>query len=167
MRIRILLFALSLLVSLVSFSDAAACGDKFIVGPGGVNVEQDTVASSPARILIYRDVGSDTTSGLMDPNLITALKEAGHTPVAVDGEQGLDKAIQGEAFDLVLVDYASAKKVRVDLLAATSQPRVVPVLNRTSRKFLSAAKDEFKVVMNVPATVNSVLATINKAMLLR
>ena len=164
MRARMSLIGLSLVVCVSWFSNAAACGDKFIVGTGGAQVEQPTVASSPARILIYRDLGSDTTSALRDPELITALKDAGHTPVIADGEQGLDKAVKGSTFDLVLVDYASAQKVRTELMTAASRPRVVPVLDRTSRQFLSAAKREFSVVMNVPATVSSVLKTIDKAM---
>lgn len=158
------LLGLLVCVCALWFSDAAACGDKFIVGPSGARLEQPNVASMPARILIYRDITSDTTSALRDPELISALKEAGHTPVAADGTQGLEKAVKGGSFDLVLVDYASAQKVRDEIGTAASHPRVVPVLDRTSRHFLSEAKKEFRVVMNVPATVSSVLSTIDKAM---
>ena len=165
MKTRTSLIGLSLCVCALWFSDAAACGDKFIVGPSGARLEQpNAVASMPARILIYRDIGSDTTSALTDPQLITSLKEAGHSPVTADGAQGLEKAVKGGSFDLVLVDYASVQKVRDGVMTATSHPRVVPVLDRTSRHFLSEAKKEFRVVMNVPATVSSVLATIDKAM---
>ena len=164
MRTRIALIGLSVFVCAAWFSEATACGDKFIVGPAGARVEQSTIASTPARILIYRDVSSDTTSALRDPDLIAALKDAGHTPVTADGVQGLNSAVRGASFDLVLVDYASAQKVRDEIKTASSQPRVVPVLDRTSRRYLSEAKKQFNVVMNVPATVSSVLNTINKAM---
>jgi hypothetical protein len=164
MRIRMPLVGLSVLVTALAFSVASACGDKFIVGPAGGSLEQPAVASTPARILIYRDNGADTTSALSDPDLIAALKEAGHTPVTADGTKGLENAVSRSSFDLVLVDYASAQKVREEVGTTASHPSVIPVLNRTSRQFLSAAKREFKVVMNVPATVSSVLATIDKAM---
>lgn len=164
MKTRIGLLGLFILVSALSVSDAAACGDKFIVGPAGARVEQSTVASSPARILIYRDIGSDTTSGLRDPGLVSALKEAGHTPVTADGAQGLESAMKGSSFDLVLVDYGSAKKVSDEVMTAASHPKVVPCLNRSSRRYLSEAKKQFNVVMNFPNDVAYVLQTIDKAM---
>lgn len=164
MRTRDFLLGLSVFV-VFCFTAAEACGDKFIVGPSGARLEQpnDAVATS-ARILIYRDTGSDTTSALRDPELITALKEAGHTPVAADGAQGLEQAFKGGSFDLILVDYASAQKVRDEIMTSGAHSRVVPCLNRTSRHFLSDAKREFKVVMNFPADVSSVLTTIDRAM---
>ena len=153
MNTRTSLIVLSLFASGAWFSDAGACGDKFIVGPGGERSEQATTASTHARILIYRDVKSDAVSGLNDPDLVAALTDAGHTTVTVEGEQDLDKAMKGGTFDLVLVDYSSAQKVRDELVVTSSHPSVVPVLDRTTRKFLSAARSEFKVVMNVPAPV--------------
>jgi len=167
MKTRTSLIGLSFVVCALWFSDAAACGDKFIVGTSGARLEQPNIASIPARILIYRDIGSDTTSALRDPELISALKDAGHTPVTADGTQGLESAVQGGTFDLILVDYGSAQKVRDEINTIKSHPRVVPVLDRTARKFLSQAKKDFQVVMNVPATVSSVLTTINSAMSLR
>jgi len=158
------LIGLALFVCVLSFSNAPACGDKFIVGPSGARLEQPNVASIPARILIYRDVTSDTTSALRDPQLIAALKDAGHTPVTAEGMEGLESSVKGGKFDLILVDYASVQKVRDELGTSTPHMRLVPVLDRTSRHFLSEAKKEFTVVMNVPATVSSVLSTINKAM---
>jgi len=167
MTCRLFTIGLSIFALVSWHSEAVACGDKFIVGTGGAAVDESVVASTPARILIYRDLGSDTTSALSDPELLAALKNAGHTPVTANGAQGLETAVKDGSFDLVLVDYASAQKIRSGIVTATSHPSVVPVLSRTSRHYLSAARREFKVVMNVPTTVASVLATIDKAMSLR
>jgi hypothetical protein len=145
-------------------SAADACGDKFIVGTAGGRPEQTLVASVPARILIYRDAPSNTASAMTDPELLSALKQAGHTAVAADGKADFESAVSSAQYDLVLVDYASAQAVRDELVKSSPAPRVVPVLDRASRKFLSAAKQNFTVVMNVPATVSSVLSTIDKAM---
>ena len=167
MKMRMALIGLSILGCTLWFSNAAACGDKFIVGPSGTRLEQPIASTTSARILIYRDVGSDTTSAVRDEQLIVVLKEAGHKPVAAEGTQGLEAAVKGGSFDLILVDYASAEKVRNEVVSSPSHPSIVPVLDRTSRHLLSTAKKEFNVVLNVPATVSSVLRTIDKAMLAR
>ncbi len=154
------------LLLIVAGPRSFACGDKFILGSSGSQLERATTAKHPGRILVYREPNSETAAALKDPELDKYLKQAGHSTRDADGPQDLQYALGADRFDLVLVDYRAASRLRDQLVSKGLPIRVVPVLDRGSRQFLSAAKQEFKVVLNVPASVSSVLTTIDKAMAL-
>jgi CheY-like chemotaxis protein len=124
-------------------------------------------ASQPARILIYREPGAATSQALGDPALEDTLKKAGHSTTGAATAQDLERALSTSDYDLVLADYQMATTLRGQLGATVPGIRLVPVLDRDTRQFLSAAKREFKVVLNIPASVNSLLNAVDKAMALR
>lgn len=141
-----------------------ACGDKFIVADEGLRNDVPLQAAKPRRVLLYRPEAPDAAACMRDPALRSSLEQAGHTVVVADGQAALSRALQSERFDVVLVEYQSAGKIRDDLKTRSTPTVVVPVLDRTARKFLSAARREFQVVLNVPTSAHRVLSTLDKAM---
>jgi len=152
------------LVSVLATPQALACGDKFIMGGSESQLERAQSVVVPAKILIYTDPSTDPSSAMFDPELMAVLKEAGHIPSQAIGREGLEKAVAETQFDVILADYGVAAKVRDDVRSKVPTSRVVPVLDRSSRQFLSTAKKDFGVVLNVPASAARLLSAIDKAM---
>jgi hypothetical protein len=144
--------------------DVSACGDKFIVAEEGMRNEAMLQASKPGRVLLYRPEAPDAAACMRDPELRASLEKAGHTVVVADGDEALSRALASERFDVVLVEYAKASDVRDTVKGNSASPVVVPVLDRTARQFLSAARREFKIVLNVPASAYRVVMALDKAM---
>lgn len=160
MKRAVLLFVTLALV--LGTDSAFACGDRFIFSGGGGRFDRVSAPVEPANVLIYRDAGTDPTSVMFDPSLPEVLSQAGHTPnVVEETDRWTDTALEA---DVVLVEYRSAQAVREQLRSASKNAVVVPVLDRAARKDLSAAKREFGVVLNVPASANALLRAIDRAL---
>ncbi|HEX6850278.1 MAG TPA: hypothetical protein VF139_02640 [Candidatus Polarisedimenticolaceae bacterium] len=152
-------------LSIVSAQDLFACGDRFIFSGSNSRLERAATPGVLANVLIYRDAETDPTSVMFDPALPEVLAEVGHTPSVADRPDELVESARGA--DVVLVEYRSAPAVRESIRASGGGSIVVPVLDRAARKNLSAAKREFGVVLNVPASAATLIRAIDRALAAR
>src|SRR5262245_33656492 len=83
-----------------------ACGEKLLVLGRGIRF-QSRHTPRAASVLLYLPQ-SATGQRLTDPNLESALKEAGHTVRAVTSTQDLESALHSGSYDVVLANVTDA-----------------------------------------------------------
>ncbi len=154
-----------------------ACGDKLLVLGRGIRF-QSRHTPRAASVLLYLPPAPSGQS-LSDPNLESALREAGHTVHAVTTSEELGTALRTGTYDVVLANITNAPDVEraeraipggavtvlpaVYLLAPADQRRTKQQAKADEAK---AAKD-FGVVVEVPSRPGYYCAAVDKAMSLK
>ncbi len=104
-------------------SDAAACGDKFLViGRGAKRVAK---ARHPAAIALYLHTGSPLAAVAKEMRLEKTLRDAGHKVEVVPDETTLQAALASRRLNFVIADWADAQGLT---LPDAHSPRIVPVV---------------------------------------
>ena len=145
-------------------ADLDACGDKFLRVGRSARFRR-YAAVHPAVILIYTPANS-TPAGMKEFEAV--LKRAGHRPVAVGNGANVPLALAGESYDLVIADYSDAGRIKQDLLASPSKPRLLPILYKPTKALETEAEREYVCLIKPHAmTKYDALAEIDRLMRLR
>ena len=145
-------------------ADLDACGDKFLRVGRSARFRR-YAAVHPAVILIYTPANS-TPAGMKEFEAV--LKRAGHRPVAVGNDANVPLALAGEPYDLVIADYSDAGRIKQDLLASRSKPRLLPILYKPTKALETEAEKEYICLIKPHAmTKYDALAEIDRLMGLR
>jgi hypothetical protein len=173
----------SLVVSLVITAAVAihnpallqACGEKLLSLGRGIRF-QSRHTPRAAAVLLYLPQ-SATGRPLSDPNLESALKEAGHSVRAATTSADLESALRSGNYDVVLANVTDAADLE-RAQAVTQQNAVVlpavylvaPAQQQTkpqAKTDRENASKEYGVVVEVPGRPGHYCAAVDKAMELK
>ncbi len=96
-----------------------------------------------------------------------AFKKAGHRFQVVEDSAGLDNALRGGKYDLVVADLENANDLSQHVSSATSKAILLPVAFQASKEEQSAAQKKFHCLLKVPGTTENYLDAIDRAMELK
>jgi hypothetical protein len=159
------------LLSVLALNPAVvdACGEK-LLALGRVIRYQSRHTPHAASVLLYAPQSGRT---IADPNLESALKEAGHTVRAVTTLAELTSALGSGGYDVVLANLTDAPELERAQAATTGNAIVLPAVylfaspsqskEQTNADRASASKT-FGVVVDVPGRPGHYCAAVDKAM---
>jgi hypothetical protein len=157
-------------------ADLQACGDKLLVLGRGIRFQSRHTPRAAAVLLYLPPVA--TGQALTDPNLESALREAGHTVHAVTASDELREALRSGSYDVVLTNVTDAsdlERARRDVPGtAVVLPAVylmMPSGHRPTKQQAKAdearAGKDFGVVVQVPSRPGYYCAAVDKAMAMK
>ena len=138
---------------------AWACGDKLMLVMGAPQIKP----LHPAAILVYPGQSASATlirSFASQP----AFKKAGHRFQLVEDSAGLDRALKGGTYDVVMADVTNASELSQEMSAAVSKPVLLPVAFRASKEEQSAAQKKYHCLLKAPGNTGNYLDAIDQAM---
>jgi ABC-type amino acid transport substrate-binding protein len=156
MRRSLILLGLLLLAAV-----AWACGDKLMLVMGARSSR--IKPAHPALILAYPGQTASATL-IRDLRLQPAVKKAGHRIQVVEDATGLDNALKGGKYDLVMADVANANELSQRVLSAPSKPVLLPVAFQASKEEQSAAQKKYHCLLKAPSNPENYLVAIDQAM---
>lgn len=113
---------------------AQACGDKFLMVGRGAKFQRAYASVYPGKLLIYTKPSSDPKTAIRDPQLLKALRQAGHTVSIIDGDWPLlEQAVKGGAVDIVMLDVADAPRLQPVMAASLTHPEAMYVASRSKQ----------------------------------
>jgi len=144
----------------VASYDLEACGDKFLrVGRSARG--RRYAALHPSSILVYKPVGA-TPKGINEFEAM--LKQAGHTPRVVDRDANLIQVFAAGRYDVLIVGYSDASRVRKELMSLPTPPVILPILLDVTKAVEAEARKEFQCLIRPNAmTKHDALAEIDRA----
>lgn len=149
-----------------------ACGDKLFMLGRGLRF-QSRHSPRPATVLLYLPAAA-RAGPLSDPNLESALSEAGHTLRSVSTREELSEALRTGQYDVLLTDLAEASELQRTPVVVGHSLIVVPAVHlvaSTSPQQVKAdtarAAKEFSLVVQVPGRPGHYCAAVDKAMELK
>ena len=151
-----------------------ACGEKLLVLGRGIRF-QSRHTPRAASVLLY--VPQTASGRLADPNLESALTEAGHGVRAVTTTADLERVLTTDAYDVVLANITEAAEIE-RVRAVTDRHAVVlpavylvPPSDRSARGQMKVDRDQaskaYGVVIEVPGRPGHYCAAVDKAMELK
>ena len=172
---RPLLIAIAVISPLLLQRPLVACGEKLLILGRAIRF-QSRHTPRAASVLLYLP-RSAAPQPLADPNLESALREAGHAVRAVTTSTELETALRSGGYDVVLANVTDAPdldqaRVMVDpnavvlpavYLLSPSQPPA----KQQSRVDRENASKAFGVVVEVPGRAGHYCAAVDKAMELK
>jgi hypothetical protein len=143
---------------------AWACGDKLMLVMGSRSSQIRGL--HPAAILVYpgESAGAPLMRSLLSQ---TAIRKAGHHLQIVEDSAGLDTALKGGRFDLVMADVSDANAITEKMASAASKPVLLPVAFKASKEEQSAAQKKYHCLLKVPGNSDNYLDAIDRAMELK
>ena len=156
MRVRLVLPGLFLVAAA-----AWACGDKLMLIMGATSSRINPFR--PALILAYPGQTASATL-IRNLQLQPAVKKAGHRIQVVEDSAGLENALNGGKYDLVIADVANANELSQRVGSAPSKPVLLPVAFRPSKEEESAAQKKYHCLLKAPGNPENYLVAIDKAM---
>lgn len=153
-----------------------ACGDKLLVLGRGIRF-QSRHTPRAASVLLYLP-STPPGQSLSDPNLESALREAGHAVHAVTTSDELENALRSGSYDVVLANVTNAPDLERAQRAAPGNAIVLPAVylvtpsdqRRTkpqAKADAAKAATDFGVVVEVPSRPGYYCAAVDKAMALK
>jgi hypothetical protein len=161
MRFRAFLAAAAL--AALASTEAAACGDKFLVVGRGVQYTRVRAAAHPASILIYMNPAHRMPASARQLQLEAGLKQAGHKVQTVGDATGLEGALKAKRFDLVIADVNDSNGLEQEL-GASARTTVVPVLFQPTAEELAAAEKRYGCALKAPGKSSDYLDVIDAAL---
>jgi hypothetical protein len=152
-----------------------ACGEKLLVLGRGIRF-QSRHTPRAATVLLY---APESASGrpLADPNLESALEEAGHAVRAVTTNADLERALSSDGYDVVLANITDAPELERVRAVAERNAVVLPAVYlvtpspQSSKPQIKADRENasrsFGVVVEVPGRPGHYCAAVDKAMELK
>jgi len=152
-------------------STLVACGEKLLALGRGIRF-QSRHSPRPASVLLYLP---QSASGrpLTDPNLESALKEAGHTVRAATTNADLESALRSGAYDVVLANITDAADLERAQAVTAGNAVVLPAVylvapDQQGKQKTKADRDNasktFGVMVEVPGRPGHYCAAVDKAM---
>ena len=151
-----------------------ACGEKLLVLGRGIRF-QSRHTPRAASVLLYLP---QTHSGrpLSDPNLESALREAGHAVHAVTTDADLESALRSGSYDVVLANITDAPDLERAQAVTERNAVVLPAVylvvpsqqaKQQTKTDRENASKTFGVVVEVPGRPGHYCAAVDKAMELK
>lgn len=141
-------------------SPSQACGEgQFNMGQG--LRYQGYLAPRPATVLVLDD-------GTMEPQrkaLYAGLQKAGHRVTVVSDAAALSQALGEKRYDVIIASFADVDAVAARAAGASTQPRVLPVVQRNARN--EPALRRFPLFVLDGASLGQYLKVINQALSVR
>lgn len=106
-----------------------ACGDKFLSIGRSERFSRAYAAVHPGTILLFAPASAARGGGLADERLHKQLSAAGHRVMVARDRASLDRVLQAEAIDVVLVSEQQAVELVPELARLPARPTLVPVRN--------------------------------------
>jgi hypothetical protein len=152
-----------------------ACGEKLLVLGRGIRFQSRHTPRAASVVLYLPQTG--TGRPLADPNLETALHEAGHAVRAATTIADLESALRSGSYDVVLANITDAPELgrvqsviernAVVLPAVYLVPPSTPTAKPQAKADREAASKAFGVVVEVPGRPGHYCAAVDKAMELK
>src|SRR5262245_29267764 len=152
-----------------------ACGEKLLLLGKGIRFQSRHTPRAASVLLYLPQAGSGRP--LSDPNLESALREAGHAVHAVTTSTDLEGALQSGTYDVVLANITDAPDLKraqaVTQRNAVVLPAVYLVVPAPTQAKQQAKSDRdnatkaFGVVVEVPGRPGHYCAAVDKAMELK
>lgn len=151
-----------------------ACGEKLLVLGRGIRF-QSRHTPRAASVLLYVPQ-SATGRPLADPNLESALKEAGHAVRAATTSADLETALRSGSYDVVLANITDAPDLEHAQAVTAGNAVVLPAVylvapSPQAKQQTKADRDNaskaFGVMVEVPGRPGHYCAAVDKAMELK
>jgi hypothetical protein len=173
---RSLLVSIVIVVAVVGQNPALlhACGEKLLLLGRGIRFQARHTPRA-ASVLLYLRQGAPGQL-LTDPNLESALKEAGHAVRVATTRADLEGALRSGSYDVVLVNITDAHDLdraqAVTAVNAVVLPAVYLVApSQQAKQQIEADRDDasktFGVMVEVPGRPGHYCAAVDKAMELK
>ncbi len=117
-----------ILICFLSGSQAAACGDKFLVVGRGLRYDRAYPAKHPSSVVIYME------DAKVSHQLELILKSSGHKVRSISDEAGLFSTLQSAKFDVVLIPLSHVAELGNRILITPGKPAVLPVTLKMSKE---------------------------------
>ena len=151
-----------------------ACGDKLLMLGRGIRFQSKHTPRA-ASVLLYLP---QSASGrpLSDPNIESALREAGHGVRAVTTSEDLEGALRTGGYDVVLANVTEAPDLERAQAAGDHGAVVLPAIyliapadpsRPQARADRAKATTDFAVIVEVPGRPGHYCAAVDKAMALK
>ena len=155
---------------------AHACGFKLLPLGRGIRYQSRHTPRAASVLLYLPTTGSGRP--LTDPNLESALREAGHTVHAVTTKGDLENALRSGAYDVVLANVTDASDLERAQAVVERHAVVLPALYLVAPAGQQPAKPEteadrakarkdFSVFVEVPGRPGHYCTAVDKAMELK
>ena len=153
-----------------------ACGDKLLMLGRGIRF-QSRHTPRAASVLLYLP-GTGSGRSLSDPNLESALREAGHAVRAVTTNADLESALRSGTYDVVLANVTDAPDLERAQSVTERNAVVLPAIylvapapqqqaKQQAKADRAKAAKEFTVVVEVPGRPGHYCHAVDKAMELK
>ena len=151
-----------------------ACGDKLMMLGRGIRFQSKHTPRAAAVLLYLPE--SATGRSLIDPNLESALREAGHAVRAVTSAVDLETALKSGTFDVILANVTHAPELEKARSVADRQAVVLPAIylvapaahdKQQSKADRQRASKDFSVVVEVPGRPGHYCHAVDQAMELK
>jgi hypothetical protein len=173
---RYLLPSLAVILAVVMQDSAVlqACGEKLLALGRGIRF-QSRHSPRPASVLLYLPQ-SAIGRPLADPNLESALKEAGHAVRAATTSADLESALRSGTYDVVLANITDAPDLERAQAVSTGNAVVLPAVylvgptpqaKQQTKADRDNASKTFGVMVEVPGRPGHYCAAVDKAMELK
>lgn len=151
-----------------------ACGEKLLVLGRGIRFQSRHTPRAASVLLYLPQTGATRT--LTDPNLESALKEAGHAVRAVTTVADLESALRSGSYDVVLANITDAPELERAQAVADRSAFVLPAVyliavpaqgKPQAKADRESASKTFGVVMEVPGRPGHYCSAVDKALELK
>jgi hypothetical protein len=149
--------SIALVIGVSLAMTSLACGDKLSAIAGGVRFERIYSARHPGRIVIYAPVQSQLRVANEELKLADVLRRAGHTVEVISELQGLQRAMQLDTADLLLMDVADTELVAGRDTGIVAKATVLPVSYAPSAKTTATASSQAKCITRLTKRSNPLL----------
>jgi hypothetical protein len=140
-----------------------ACGDKFLIGARGTRIYRSTGGIGAAAILIDGRPGSQAAGVVINEDAAAVLRREGYTASVFTSATDLKHAMDERGWDLLIVDAADAQAMPSGG-PGVAQPSVLPVLSKPTGAALSAARQQFTIVMKGPLKTQAFIDAVGDAL---
>jgi len=118
----------------------SACGDKFLLPPGGLSFEKVYRADHPGAVLIYAPPGSTA-----DYTRVQAmLTKVGHRVTVLEDDNQLTQAIAAGTVDVIVTDLRDAGLISSKTATSRLTPSILAVLDRPTKTETEACKLKYR-----------------------
>ena len=146
-----------------------ACGEKLLALGRMIRFESRH-SPRPATVLLYAP--QSAARPLADPNLESALKEAGHAVRAATTIADLESALGSGSYDVVLANIPDAPEIERAQAVAAAHAVVLPAIylftpaqaKEQAKTDRAAATKAFGVLVEIPGRPGHYCAAVDKAM---
>jgi hypothetical protein len=94
----------------------------------GAKFQRAYASIYPGKLLIYTKPSIDPKAAIRDPQLLKALRQAGHSVSIIDGDWSLlEQAVKNGSVDIILLDVAEAPRLQPVVAASLTHPEAMYV----------------------------------------
>lgn len=170
---RILVWVVIVSAALILDPVAQACGFKLLPLGRGIRY-QSRHTPKAASVLVYLPP-TDAGRSLTDPNIESALREAGHAVRTVTTKADLENALRSGDFDVILANVTDAPDLEKAQAVLDGQAVVLPALylvapggkQSGTEADKAEARKGFNVVVEIPSRPGHYCTAVDKAMELK